>query len=189
MRYPPTRSSVTLGFMQWVLVSSCLVGDPVRYDGTAATCRHPVQEKRVVPFCPEIVGGLGTPRCPVELIGGDGGAVLGGLARAMGRMGEDVTSAFVLGGMSAAELCGRRGIQVAVLKEGSPSCGSARIHDGSFSGSLIPGQGVTAAALRERGVAVFSEDQWELAQACLADLDGSAVMPAPTVHPIQHPED
>ena len=159
-----------------VLVSSCLVGAPVRYDGTAATSRHAVlarwvEEKRILPHCPELAGGLGTPRPPVELSGGDGTASLRGGAKAIERTGRDVTGAFILGALETVALCERMGIRVAVLKEGSPSCGSACIHDGTFSGMLIPGQGVTAAALREHGVAVFSEEQWELAQARLTELE------------------
>jgi uncharacterized protein YbbK (DUF523 family) len=161
--------------MHKVLVSACLVGDPVRYDGTAAISRHPVldlwlQEKRIVPFCPELAAGLGTPRPAVELVGGDGEALLAAQAKAMGRTGEDVTTAFIVGAMATVALCQRMGIQVAVLKEGSPSCGSARIHDGTFSGAIIPGQGVTVVALRAHGVSVFSEEQWEQAQARLSEL-------------------
>ena len=91
--------------------------------------------------------------------------------------------------MATVSLCHRLGILVAVLKEGSPSCGSTSLYDGSFSGSLIPGQGVTAAALREHGISVFSEAQWELAQARLAELEDAAVMLGTPDHPIVHPED
>jgi uncharacterized protein YbbK (DUF523 family) len=162
--------------MLLVLVSSCLFGEPVRYDGTSAVSGHPVldrwrEEGRVVSICPELAGGLGTPRPPVELVGGGGEAALRGQARVAGARGEDATKAFVAGALAAVELCRRRGIRVAVLKERSPSCGSAWIHDGTFSGRLIPGQGVATAALRESGVAVFSETEWELAQARLSDLE------------------
>ena len=164
--------------MHKVLVSSCLVGDPVRYDGTAATCRHPVLEQwvgeqRIIPYCPEIAGGLGTPRPPVELVGGDGRAVLEAWGKAMGLTGEDVTAAFLAGAHATVALCQRSGIRVAVLKERSPSCGSACIYDGTFSGVIMLGQGVTTAALREHGVSVFSEDQWIEAQARLSELEAT----------------
>jgi uncharacterized protein YbbK (DUF523 family) len=180
--------------MRKVLVSSCLVGDPVRYDGTAATCSHPVleqwlREARIIPHCPEIAGGLGTPRSPVELTGGDGEAVLKTLARARGPHGEDVTAAFIAGAMATVSLCQRLGILVAVLKERSPSCGSSSLYDGTFSGLLIAGPGVTTAALRAHGVSVFSEAEWELAEARLAELERSAVMGATPVHPIDILED
>ncbi len=162
--------------MHKVLVSSCLVGEPVRYDGSAAISRHPVldrwlQEERIIPFCPEIAAGMGTPRPAVELLGGDGKAVLEARAWAMGHSGADVTGAFIAGARATVALCQQMGIRVAVLKEGSPSCGGTYIHDGSFSGAIIPGQGVTATALRERGVSVFSEDQWEQAEARLSELE------------------
>lgn len=162
--------------MQWVLISSCLVGAPVRYDGRAASSEHSVldrwlQEKRIIPFCPEIAAGMSTPRPAIELIGGDGEAVLEARARAMGRTGVDETGACLAGALATVELAQRMGIRVAVLKEGSPSCGSACIHDGTFSGAIIPGQGVTAAALRGHGIAVFSENHWEQAQVRLSELE------------------
>ena len=162
--------------MSMVLVSSCLLGEPVRYDGAGAAASHPVLERwlaegRVVSFCPELAGGLGVPRPPVELQGGGGGEALEGRARVGGAGGEDVTAAFIAGALAAVELCRRRSIRVAVLKERSPSCGGAWIHDGTVSGRLGPGQGVAAAALRAAGIDVFSEAGWERAQARLAELE------------------
>lgn len=177
-----------------VLVSSCLLGEPVRYDGTAALSRSPVlaewlQEQRVLSFCPEITAGLATPRSPVELVGGDRVTQ----ARAVTSTGEDQTAVFLAGAQAAVALCQCWGIRVAVLKERSPSCGSTCIHDGTFSNRLRAGRGITAAALEQHGVAVFPEDQWEQAQAHLAELeqpsDHSAVMPSPAVHQRNHPED
>jgi uncharacterized protein YbbK (DUF523 family) len=162
--------------MRKVLVSACLIGEPVRYDGTAALSAHPVldrwlREGRIIPFCPEVAAGLGLPRPPVELLEGGGEAVLGNRARAVSATGEDVTGPFRTGALASVELCRRFGIRVAVLKERSPSCGSAWIYDGTFTGALVPGQGVMAAALRESGVHVFSENDWEQAQACLSGLE------------------
>jgi uncharacterized protein YbbK (DUF523 family) len=162
--------------MRKILVSACLLGDPVRYDGGAVLSPHPVlarwmAEWRIVACCPEIEGGLGVPRSPVELKGGDGSAVLEGLARAMGHVGDEVTQAFVTGAFATLALCHRLSIPMAVLKERSPSCGSSVLYDGTFSGRLRPGQGVTTALLRQHGIQVFSEDQWEDAQAFLGGLD------------------
>ncbi len=177
-----------------VLVSSCLLGEPVRYDGTAAPSRSPVlagwlQEQRVLSFCPEVAAGLATPRSPVELVGGDRLVQ----ARAVTSTGEDLTTAFLAGAQAAVALCQRWGVQVAVLKERSPSCGSTCIHDGTFSNRLRAGRGFTTVALEQHGVAVFPEDQWEQAQAHLAELeqqaDHSAVMASPAVHQKNHPED
>ncbi|MCU1721901.1 DUF523 domain-containing protein [Pseudomonas sp. 5P_5.1_Bac1] len=144
-----------------VLVSACLLGQPVRYDGRASG--HPdvlqawQREGRVVPLCPEVAGGLPTPRPPAEIPGGQGGAVLDGEAQVVTIVGEDVSAAFLAGARLALELVRRHGIRVAVLKSGSPSCGNRLVYDGTFSGSKISGEGVTSALLRREGVLVFSE--------------------------------
>lgn len=162
--------------MEKVLVSACLLGHPVRYDGAGAPSDHEIlktwlQEGRVVPFCPELKGGLAAPRMPVELRGGDGSKVLAGQAEAVGTAGEDLTKAFLAGAMAGLELCLRMDIRVAVFKEQSPSCGSSRVYDGSFSGRLVPGQGVASAVLTARGIRVFSEASWEEAQQHVAYLE------------------
>ncbi|MFJ1299952.1 DUF523 domain-containing protein [Pseudomonadota bacterium AL_CKDN230030165-1A_HGKHYDSX7] len=157
-----------------VLVSACLLGRPVRYDGRGAPRVHPVlarwqAEGRVVAICPEMAGGMPTPRPPAEITHGDGGArVLAGLARIVDVTGADVTQPFVAGAHAALEAAQRHGIALAVLKEGSPSCGSGYIYDGSFSAQRVGGQGVTAALLTEAGVQVFSEHEFDAADAALA---------------------
>ena len=162
---PPTR----------VLVSACLLGRPVRYDGRGAPRVHPVlarwqAEGRVVAICPEMAGGLPTPRPPAEITHGDGGArVLDGLARVIDITGADVTTPFVTGAQAALDAARQHGITLAVLKEGSPSCGSGYIYDGSFSGQRLAGQGVTAALLAAAGVRVFSEQEFDAADAAAAD--------------------
>lgn len=172
--------------MQKILVSSCLLGEPVRYDGSSAPCEHPVltrwlAERRIIPCCPEIAGGLGTPRAPVELIRGDGGALLEGRSQALGRDGQDTTLPFREGALAALSLCRCLDIRLAVLKERSPSCGSNWIHDGSFTGKLIPGEGVTTALLRRHGIEVFSEAQWELALERCSQFEGPPLSCPPTV--------
>ena len=163
--------------MQKVLVSACLLGEPVRYDGRAATLSHPLlsawrAEGRIVACCPELEGGLAVPRPPAESTG-DGGAVLDGQARIRDASGADLTAPFVAGAHAAVEVCRKLGIQVAVLMERSPSCGSGRIYDGAFSGRLVSGQGVAAAALRAAGVAVFPGEDLEGARARLSELEGT----------------
>ena len=150
--------------MERVLVSSCLLGRPVRYDGRAKTSSSRIlarwrAEGRLVPFCPELAGGLGVPRPPAELQDG----------RVVTVDGQDVTDAFVLGAELALTAARNAGVRVAVLKEGSPSCGSGRIADGTFGGGGIPGAGVTTALLRANGITVFNEDQFEAADALLHD--------------------
>ncbi|PWY48886.1 DUF523 domain-containing protein [Achromobacter sp. RW408] len=163
--------------MQYVLVSACLLGHPVRYDGRSVTGGHDVLARwldagRVVSVCPEVAGGLPIPRPPAEIEpGADATAVLSGRARVMTVSGEDATRPFVDGAQQALEAARRRGIRIAVLKEGSPSCGSGYVYDGSFSGQRQAGVGVTARMLADAGLRVFSEHQWAEADACLARLE------------------
>ncbi|MCY9783017.1 DUF523 domain-containing protein [Nocardiopsis sp. EMB25] len=163
--------------MRRVLISSCLVGRRVRYDGGAKTVAAEVldrwrEEGRLVPHCPEVAGGLPVPRPPAEIEpGATATDVLEGRARILTPEGEDVTEAFVAGARSALATVRARGVAVAVLKEGSPSCGGNVVYDGTFSGRRIPGEGVTAQLLRDHGVEVFSEDELARARECLDELD------------------
>ncbi|MCC5579736.1 MULTISPECIES: DUF523 domain-containing protein [Microtetraspora] len=150
--------------MERVLVSACLLGRRVRYDGGAKTSEDELlatwnSEGRLVPFCPEVAGGLPVPRPPAEIEGGAGGAaVLAGTARIVTPDGDDVTEAFLAGARRALDAARASGARVAILKEGSPSCGSLRVYDGTFTGRTTPGQGVTTALLEQNGVRVFDED-------------------------------
>lgn len=151
--------------MDRILVSACLLGQPVRHDG-AALGGWPLLEQwqaegRVVPLCPEVGGGLPTPRPPAEIPGGQGAAVLDGRVPVRTVDGRDVTREFMAGAELALGLVRRQGIRFAVLKARSPSCGNSETYDGSFSGTRIAGEGVTAAALRRHGVRVFNETELE----------------------------
>ncbi|WP_030167259.1 DUF523 domain-containing protein [Spirillospora albida] len=162
--------------MERVLVSSCLAGRPVRYDGGARPVASGVfdrwrSEGRLVPVCPEVSGGLPVPRPPAEIVGGDGTAVLDGTARVLANTGEDVTAAFLQGARQALDAARRAGVRVAVLKESSPSCGTARIYDGTFTGRTVPGHGVTTALLERAGIRVFPEGDLEAAAAFIAALE------------------
>lgn len=153
--------------MSRVLVSACLLGERVRYDGKDKRATHPLLQRwaeagLIVPLCPEVAGGLGIPRPPAERRG----------ARIVTREGVDVTAAFEKGAQAALALCRQLGVRVAVLKEGSPSCGAHVIGDGSFSKTKIEGQGLTAEVLRRAGVQVFSEAELEAAEA--ARTEGKA---------------
>ncbi|WP_263144605.1 DUF523 domain-containing protein [Pseudomonas sp. RIT-PI-AD] len=161
--------------MPKVLVSRCLLGQPVRYDGG---CQGPFDllqrwqaQGRVVPVCPEVAGGLPTPRAPAEIPGGQGEAVLDGRRPVLTDDGEDVTAAFLEGAAIALALAARHGIRVAVLKARSPSCGNRETYDGSFSGTRVAGAGVTAAQLQRAGVQVFNERELDQAAAALARLE------------------
>lgn len=163
--------------MHYVLVSSCLLGNPVRYDGRSvqqgdAVLDRWLQEGRVVAVCPEVAGGMPIPRPPAEIEPAkDAAAVLAGRARVVAVTGDDVTQPFVRGAHEALAAAQARGIRIAVLKEGSPSCGSGYVYDGHFAGRRQPGVGVTAELLRRAGLQVFSERQWGEAAACLAALE------------------
>ena len=149
-----------------VLISACLLGEKVRYHGGDARCTNAIlsrwsAEGRLVPFCPEVAGGLPVPRPAAEIVG----------ARVLTRDGVDVTAHFQEGARQAAALAAREGIRVAVLKEGSPSCGSGFVYDGRFTGERRPGQGLTAALLEEQGLRVFAEHQLDEAAAFVEKLD------------------
>lgn len=109
-----------------------------------------------LPFCPEQLGGLPTPRPAAEITGGDGAAVLDGAARVLTAGGEDVTAAFLRGAQEAVRLAQAADAGAALLRSGSPACGAGRIHDGSFTGRLTAGDGVAAAALRRLGLKLES---------------------------------
>ena len=162
--------------MEKLLVSRCLLGHPVRYDGGGhgplAALQRWQAEGRVVALCPEVAGGLPTPRAPAEIAGGQGAKVLDGQLPVLTIEGEDVTAAFVSGAELALKLVRQHGIRLALLKARSPSCGNLENYDGSFSGVRVSGEGVTAAALRRAGVRVFNEEQLDQLTAELARLDG-----------------
>lgn len=156
--------------MERVLVSACLLGAEVRHHGGAATVEHPIlrgwrDEGRIVGVCPEVASGLPSPRPPSEIQG----------VRVVTRDGRDVTELFEAGADVAVRVAKDLGIRVAVLKSRSPSCGTGQVYDGSFSGRLVEGDGITAAALRRAGVQVFDEHHLEAAAAVLAALDESTL--------------
>ncbi|QXI53232.1 DUF523 domain-containing protein [Pseudomonas alvandae] len=156
--------------MEKILVSRCLLGHRVRYDGGASGPFDQLQqwlaEGRVVPLCPEVAGGLPTPRAAAEIPGGQGAQVLDGDAAVITTDGEDVTVQFLSGAHQALDLVREHGIRIAVLKANSPSCGNLLTYDGTFSGVKVGGEGVTAALLKRHGVRVFNE--LELAEAASA---------------------
>lgn len=148
--------------MEKVLISACLLGERVRYNGIVKTFENQIllswhRQGRVIAVCPEVAGGLPVPRPSAEISNGDGSQVLSGHKKVININGQDVTQYFLEGAHRALELAFSSGIRIAVLKEGSPSCGSSYIYDGSFSGNKKPGKGVTAALLEKKGIRVFSE--------------------------------
>lgn len=153
-------------FSAKILISACLIGQRVRYDGGHQHFKHPLFSAwqacgRLVPCCPEVLGGLPVPRPPAEIIGGDGDHVLRGEAKVKTAAGADVTTAFLKGARAALALARSQVIRVAVLCQRSPSCGSRQIYNGRFEGVLVPGPGVTTALLRAKGIAVFGPEEIE----------------------------
>lgn len=150
-----------------ILVSACLLGRPVRYDGSAKTLVHSALERwsaegRLIAICPELAGGFATPRPAAEIEGGACGLdVLSGRARVIEAGGRDVTGLYIDGAKAALVLARASDCRFALLVDGSPSCGSRFIHDGAFAGQRHAGAGVAAALLRENGVEVFAESEIE----------------------------
>lgn len=137
-----------------VLVSACLMGFRCRYDGDAQRldCLDALRERHVlVPVCPEVMGGLPTPREPSEIRSG----------RVVTRDGRDVTEAFARGAREAEKIALACGCRCALLKERSPSCGLGRVYDGTFTGTLTRGDGLCARLLSRRGLRVLGESQAE----------------------------
>ena len=136
-----------------LLISACLLGEPCRYDGRSkplpdAVLDRLLREHTLIPVCPEQLGGLPTPRTPSERQGD----------RVVMRDGTDVTAAYEKGARLACALAAQTGAEAALLKARSPSCGCGAVYDGAFTGTLIPGDGVTAAALKSLGLPVYTEE-------------------------------
>ncbi len=151
--------------MDKILISACLTGDPVRYDSGAKTVANPnlarwQAEGRLIPHCPEVAGGLPTPRLPAEIeAGANAGQVLAGKALILDNAGGDVTRAFLDGAQATLALARQHACAHAVLTDGSPSCGTSYIYAGRFDGSRTAGIGVTAALLQSHGIRVWNETQ------------------------------
>ncbi len=140
------------------IASACLIGQKCRYDGQAATDAHVKQlyeQGKAVPVCPEILAGLTTPRSPCEIFGGQGSDVLCGKATVVDMGGIDQTAALIKGATLALELAQSHNANRAYLKSKSPSCGCGVIHDGSFSGKLQDGDGVTTALFKQNGIKII----------------------------------
>jgi len=138
-----------------ILVSACLIGTCCRYDGDHQHNQNVVNlaEKHVlIPICPEQLGGLMTPRPPAELRNG----------RVITNDGIDVTKQFIAGAKAALDIARLNNCKQAILKEHSPSCGCGKIYDGSFSGNLVNGVGITADLLLQNGISVIGEKHVDL---------------------------
>lgn len=135
-----------------ILVSACLLGESCRYDGKSKPCERVIALKdtyNLIPICPEVMGGLPTPRVPSEICG----------ERVLMKDDRDVTENYNRGAEIALSIARENACTVAILKEKSPSCGSGLIHNGHFDGGLVAGDGVTAALLKGAGIRVLGESE------------------------------
>ena len=130
-----------------IIVSACLAGVNCNYkakNSENASVVKLVSEGRAIIVCPEQLGGLTTPRAPAEILNG----------RVITKEGDDVTDAFLAGANEVLSICKKYNCRKAILKSKSPSCGSGKIRDGNFNGTLIDGDGITAGLLKEHGIDV-----------------------------------
>lgn len=150
--------------MNKILVSGCLNGRPIRFNGTNVSVQSDIWDRwqaegRLIAFCPELAAGFPVPRPPAEIVGSTASGVLLGRGSVREDNNTDVTSMFVEGADLAVERAVSEGCVMAVLTDGSPSCGTTYVYDGSFTGATVAGTGVTAQRLEDVGIRVFPEDR------------------------------
>ncbi len=165
--------------MHKILVSGCLNGRPIRFNSTNVSVESEIWDRwdaegRLVAFCPELAAGFPVPRAPAEIVGSTAAVVLQGLGRVEEDNGTDVTDMFVHGARLAVQRASADGCVMAVLTDGSPSCGTTYTYDGTFAGGTVEGKGVTAQLLADQGLRVFPEDQIDEADRYLRSLDEQA---------------
>lgn len=138
------------------IVSACLVGINCKYDGKNnynKEIEKLVYDGQAIPLCPEVMGGLSTPRIPSEII------VIDGEERIISKEGIDVTSEFLLGAKKTLEIAQILNIKTAILQKRSPSCGVHEIYDGSHTNKIIKGEGITTKLLKKHNINVITEDE------------------------------
>jgi len=140
--------------MEKLLISACLMGENCKYNGGnnyTPTVERLKERYELVRVCPECLGGLPIPHPPAERVG----------ERVAAKTGEDVTAAFHLGAEKTLEIAREQGVKLALLKERSPSCGFGSIYDGTFTGTVVKGNGVAAELLAQDGVVIYGESAIE----------------------------
>ena len=163
-----------------ILVSACLMGHKVRYNGSekanlAETLCRWQREQRLVIHCPELAAGLPVPRLPAEIVSSKGSDVMHERARITESDGHDVTAQYQLAAWLALQAALDSGCRAALLTDGSPTCGSQMIYDGTFSGKRHAGAGVAATLLQEHGIQVFSDNQLPALIAWLKENDSDSM--------------
>ncbi len=142
-----------------ILISACLIGANCRYNATSSLIEELktlVDKKLAIPICPETLGGLPIPRTPCEI------QVINNSIKVVTKDGSDYTSEFLLGANKALEIAEKHNITTAILKSKSPSCGSGKIYDGTFTRTLIDGDGITTKFFMENNIRVFDENNYVL---------------------------
>lgn len=138
--------------MEKILISACLVGDKTKYDGKSnynPLIKELLEYFELVPFCPEVEGGLSIPREASEIVDD----------KVLTKSGRDVTFQYNEGAEKAYNICLYLGIKYAILKDNSPSCGATHIYDGSFKGRLKVGEGITSRLLKMKGVTLIPDTE------------------------------
>ncbi len=146
------------------LISACLLGVKCKYSGGDNSSKRLIElnkEESFIPVCPEQLGGCPTPRPPSEICGGCGADVLNGKCRVKTITGEDVTEQFIKGAEETLGIAKIYDAKKAILKARSPSCGFCSIYDGTFSGTVREGSGVTAELLKRNGIEVYTEENYD----------------------------
>ena len=146
-----------------ILISACLCGINCKYNGgnnLNENIKKLYDEGKAILVCPEVLGGLKTPRIPREIINGNGKKVLEGKAKVVSKEGEDTTKAFLKGAMETLKIAKENNIKIAILKAKSPSCGKGFIYSGDFNGKLVEGNGVTTELLIQNGIKVLNEKNY-----------------------------
>lgn len=142
-----------------ILVSACLYGECTRYDGKCKPINDDLfkfwkKSGVLIPVCPEVLGGLSTPRPPSEIRGD----------RVINSENRDVTENYIQGARLALEVAQKNNVLFAIFKDNSPSCGSTHIYDGSFRNRKISGKGICVRLLSENGIVVLTENDMEKAK-------------------------
>ncbi len=138
-----------------ILVSACLLGVACRYDGKSKPCEaitELLDKYNLIPVCPEITGGLPTPRYPAEIT----------RDKVINSEGTDVTAQYEKGAAEILRIAKLYNCKYAILKENSPSCGCGKIHNGKFDGGYVEGDGITAKVLKENGIIIFNENNFKV---------------------------
>ncbi|MDT8716519.1 DUF523 domain-containing protein [Clostridium sp. 19966] len=145
-----------------ILISACLMGVNCKYSGEnnlSQALMNIIDKYEVIPVCPEQLGGLTTPRNPAEIFNSKSSEILMGVGKVIDNKENDRTLEFVKGAQETLYIAKKFNIKYAILKSNSPSCGNKKVYDGTFSGKIVAGSGVTAELLLENGIKVYNENE------------------------------